>query len=162
MRFGSRWQRIQSYATIAAWYNAAILDDDEFTFEDVDETVKAAVLLGLIWSPQIALAIPAAAALSIPLAVVEGAALAGLGISYAIGGEEGAVSYIDYISNPEEIPFDPKKRDAFMQALEITTGLINPLGWVAGQTGQLAGEVILEFKDVVFKNRWLTGPRLPF
>lgn len=154
MRFGSRWQRVQSYATAAAWFNAAYLDDEEFTFEDVDETIYAAVMLGLIWSPQIALAIPAAAALSLPLAVVEGAALAGLGISYAIGGAEGAADYIDYISNPEEIPFDRAKREAFMQASEIMVATTNPVAWVAGQGAQMIGELIGEYKSEIFKNRW--------
>jgi len=156
---GTRWQRVQSYATIAAWYNAAILDDDEFTFEDVDETVKAGIWLGLIWSPQIAMAIPAAAALTMPLAVLEGAALGGLGVSYAIGGEEGAVSYIDYISNPHKIHKDPEKIEALMQAQRIVQGIITLGGSELARAGL---DIIGEYKEELFKNRWVTGPRLPF
>ena len=134
--FGSRWQRVQSYALIGAWYNAAYLDDEEFTFEDLDETVKAGIVLGLIWSPQIALAIPAAAALSTPLAVVEIAALAGLGVSFAIGGVEGAETYIDYISNPQDIIKSREKTKALIQATDITLSVINPLHIPTKMAGQ--------------------------
>jgi len=159
MRFGSRWQRIQSYATVAAWYNAAILDDDEFTFEDVDETVKAAIVLGLIWSPQIAMAIPAAAALSVPLAVVEGAALVGLGASFAIGGTQGAVDYIDYVSNPHKIHKDPEKVEALMQANRILQAGLTLGG---SEIAKIGVDLVWDYREELFKNRWLTGPRLPF
>jgi len=159
MSYGSRWQRLTSYSTIAAWYNAAILDDDEFTFEDVDETVKAAVLLGLIWSPQIAMTIPAAAALAMPLAVVEGAALVGLGASFAIGGTQGAVDYIDYVSNPHKIHQDPEKVEALMLAHRIVQGIITLGGSEAAKTTL---DVVWDYREELFKNRWLTGPDLSF
>lgn len=155
--FGTRWQRVQSYATIGAWYNAAYLDDEQFTFEDVDETLYAAAFLGLIWSPQIALGI----GLSVtPLNIVEAAALAGLGVSFAIGGPQGAADYIDYISNPQEIPFNQEKRSAFLQASDVTLSLVNPLHI---PQKKLAKWIVEDLPwGEVFKNRWLTGPALPF
>jgi len=155
--FGSRWQRVQSYATIGAWFNAAYLDDDEFTFEDLDETVKAGIMLGLIWSPQIAVAVGLSAT---PLNIVEGAALAGLGVSFAIGGVEGAETYIDYISNPEDIFKSPEKTEALLQASDIVLSVVNPLHIPTKMLSEwLVGE--LPWGEL-FKNRWLTGPVLPF
>jgi len=153
---GTRWQRVQSYATIGAWFNAAYLDDDEFTFEDVDETVKAALWLGLIWSPQIALGIGMSAT---PLNIIEGAALVGLGASFAIGGTQGAVDYIDYVSNPHKIHKDPEKVEALMQAHRIVQGIITLGG---SEVAKTTLDVIWDYREELFKNRWLTGPSLPF
>lgn len=160
MRFGSRWQRVQSYATIAAWYNAAILDDDEFTWRDTPETLYAAGILGLIWSPQIAMAIPAAAALSIPLTVVESAALAGLAVSFAIGGAEGAETYVDYITDPVDMVRDLGKQKTLIQASDIVLSVVNPLHI----PNKMLAEWIVE--DLpwgeVFRNRWANPVALPF
>jgi len=157
MFFGTRWQRVQSYATIGAWHNAAILDDDEFTLEDIPETAYAVGMLGLIWSPQIALAIGMSGT---PLNILEGAALIGLGASFAIGGSEGAGQYIDYITNPEDIHKSPKKIEALIQASDITLSVVNPLHI---PTKMLAEYIVKDLPwGMVFKNRWLTGPALPF
>jgi len=155
--FGTRWQRVQSYAVVGAWLNAAYLDDDEFTFEDIDETMYAAGMLGLIWSPQIALAIGISAT---PLNVIEGAALAGLAVSFVIGGVEGAETYVDYISDPVDMVQDPAKQETLIQASDIVLSVVNPLHIPQ----KMLAEWIIE--DLpwgeVFKNRWLTGPVLPW
>jgi len=155
--FGTRWQRIQSYAVVGAWLNAAYLDDDEFTFEDIDETMYAAGMLGLIWSPQIALAIGISAT---PLNVIEGAALAGLAVSFVIGGVEGAETYVDYITDPVDMVQDAAKQETLIQASDIVLSVVNPLHIPQ----KMLAEWIVE--DLpwgeVFKNRWVTGPVLPF
>jgi len=156
MRFGTRWQRVQSYATVGAWFNAAYLDDDQFTFEDVDETLFAGVWLGLIWSPQIALAIGVS---TTPLNIVEGAALAGLGVSFAIGGVEGAETYVDYITDPVDIIKNPEKAESLMQANRILQAGITLGGSEVARAGI---EVLGEYSEELFKNRYLTGPYLPF
>jgi len=156
MRFGTRWQRVQSYATVGAWFNAAYLDDDEFTFEDVDETLFAGVWLGLIWSPQIALAIGVS---TTPLNIVEGAALAGLGVSFAIGGVEGAETYVDYITDPVDIIKNPEKAESLIQANRILQAGITLGGSEVARAGI---EVLGDFSEELFKNRYLTGPYLPF
>jgi len=97
-----------------------------------------------------------------PLFALEAAIVVGGIASYAIGGKEGLFMYKDFITDPVDIVRDPKKRDAFIQASEITLGLLNPLGWLAGQAGEYVGEKIGEYKDDIFKNRFLTGPDLPF
>jgi len=157
MRFGSRWQRIQSYASLAAWSSVALYDDDKLTWRDTPETLILGMQLGLIWSPQIALAIGMSAT---PLNIVEGAVLTGAIASYAIGGIEGVETYVDYISSPQEILSDPKKRDAFLKASEFTLSLANPLHIPQ----KMLAEWIVE--DLpwgeVFRNRWVTGPVLPF
>jgi len=161
MKYGSRWQRLTSYSVVGAWLNAAYADDDEFTIEDIDETFYAAGMLGLIWSPQIALAVPALAAASGPLAVVEGAALVGLGASFVIGGYEGAETYVDYI-NPTNLPeliTDPGKQESLMQAHRIMQGVVT----LGGSELARAGVATLsDYKDEIFKNRFMTGPYLPF
>jgi len=161
MKYGSRWQRLTSYSVVGAWLNAAYADDNEFTIEDIDETVYAAGMLGLIWSPQIALAIPAVATAATPLAIVEGAALAGLAASFAIGGVEGAETYIDYVEpgNWPELITDPGKQESLMQAHRIMQGVVTLGGSEFARAGV---DILSDYKDEIFKNRWMTGPYLPF
>jgi hypothetical protein len=157
MRFGSRWQRVQSYTSLAAWSIAALHDDDELTWRDTPETLVLGMQLGLIWSPQIALAIGIS---STPLNVVEGAALAGLAVSFAIGGIEGAETYVDYITDPVDMVRDPGKQKTLIQASDIVLSVVNPLHIPQ----KMLAEWIVE--DLpwgeVLRNRWLTGPVLPF
>jgi len=155
MNLGTRWQRIQSYSSLAAWSALAYGDDDELTWGDTPETLILAMRLGLIWSPQIALAIPAAAALSTPLAVAEGAFVVGAVASYAIGGLEGVETYVDYISDPVDIVTDPGKRDALIQVVEIEMALLNPVAWAGGQLGEYAGRELAKHADMIVKNRWM-------
>jgi len=159
MTLSTQWQRARSYAIVGAWINEAYLDDKKFTLEDIDETLIAAAWLGAIWSPQLAVAFGIS---TTPLVVLEVAALTGLAASVAIGGVEGGAMYVDYISNPSEIITNPKKRDAFMQASEIVIGLSNPLAWVGGEVIQYGGRKIGEHKDEILRNRWVTGPYLPW
>jgi len=157
--FGTRWQRIQSYAALGAWTTLAIKDDDELNWKDFPETAILGMQLGLIWSPQIALAIGMSAT---PLNVVEGVFLVGLGASLAIGGLEGAETYIDYVSDPVDMITNPSKRAALTQAVEIEMALVNPAAWLGSWIGEQIGEALHPYRDVMFKNRFLTGPYLSF
>jgi len=157
MRFGSRWQRLTSYSALGAWYGIAILDDNEFNWKDAPETLMLGVQLGLIWSPQIAMAIPAAAALTGPLAVVEVAALTGLAASYAIGGAEGAETYVDYITDPVDIIKNPAKAESLMLANRFMQAGLTLGGSEVARAGI---EVIGSYSEELFKNRWLNP--LPF
>jgi len=156
LRFGSRWQRAQTYTSLAAWSALALADDDELTWEDTPETLYLGMRLGLIWSPQIALAVGMSAT---PLNIVEGAALAGLGISFAIGGLEGAETYVDYITDPVDMIQDPGKAESLMKAHRIMMAGLTLGGSEIASAGL---EVLGEFKEELFKNRWKTGPYLPF
>jgi len=156
-KFGTRWQRIQSYAVIGAWTNAAYLDDDEFTVEDAPETLYAAAMLGLIWSPQIAVAMGIS---STPLNIVEGAALAGLAVSFAIGGVEGAETYVDYVTDPVDMFENEEKRDTLGQATDIVLSVANPFHIPSKMAGKWLGEN-LPWGEL-FRSRWVTGPYLPF
>jgi len=161
MKFGTRWQRVTSLATIWAWKDKVYHDEDEkFTAEDIDETLYAVAYLGLIWSPQIALAIPAAAALGTPLAIVEGAVIAGAVASFAIGGLEGVETYVDYISDPVDIVTDPGKREALITASDVMLSLANPFHIPSKMAGEWLGEN-LPWGEL-FRTRWVTGPYLPF
>lgn len=156
-KFGSRWQRVQSYSVIGAWANAAWHDDNEFTFEDLDETFYAAGMLGLIWSPQIAIV----AGISVtPLNIVEAAALTGLVASYAIGGMEGAETYVDYITDPIDIVKNPEKLETLVQASDIALSVVNPLHIPQKKVSEWLVENVPW--EAVFKNRFVTGPYLPF
>lgn len=156
-KFGTRWQRIQSYGIVGAWTNAAYLDDNEFTVEDIDETLFAATMLGLIWSPQIAVAVGVS---TTPLNVVEGAALAGLAVSFAIGGVEGAETYVDYITDPVDMFNNEAKLESLVLAADIVTSVVNPLHIPQKMATKWAMEELPW--NVIFKNRWMTGPALPF
>ena len=155
MRFGSRWQRVQSYAALGAW-SAVAMDDDDLNWKDTPETLILAMQLGLIWSPQLALAIGMS---TTPLNIVEGAALAGLGVSYAIGGREGVETYVDYITNPVDIIKNPEKTESLMSANRIMQGVVTLGGSEIGRAGV---NIILDHSEEIFQNRWLTGPNLPF
>ena len=159
--FAIRAKLYRSIAVFGTWYTLAKMDDDKLTWKDAPETVALAAGLTWIWWDT-ALAITAVS--STPLVVVEAAVVGGLVASVAIGGVEGGEKYIDYINPlnyPEHVK-DPEKIEALVQASEITLGLINPLGWVAGQVGQAIGKELSTYRDEVLNNRWLTGPALPF
>lgn len=161
MNIGTRWQRATSIAAIWAWKDKVYHDEDEkFTVEDVDETLYAVAYLGLVWSPQIAMAIPSAAALATPLAVVEGAVIAGGVVSYAIGGLEGVETYVDYISDPVDVFTDPSKTESLLQASDIALSVVNPLHIPQKKVSEWLVENVPW--ESVFKNRYLTGPYLPF
>jgi len=155
----TRWQYYRSIAVFVEWQRLAWRDDRKLTAEDIDETLLALGLLGLIWAPQIIVGVSVS---TTPLLVIEAAIVTGAIASYAIGGVEGVETYVDFITDPVDIVKDPEKLDAFLQASEITLGIVNPVAWVGGQIGQYAGKKIAEYKKEIFRNRFLTGPYLPF
>jgi len=151
----TRWQRVTSMAAIWAWKDKVYHDaDKKFTAEDIDETAYVLLYLGAVWSPQIAVMIPALAGVSTPLAVVEGAFIAGGVASFAIGGLEGLETYVDFFDT--DIVTDSGKSAAVVQAADIALSVVNPLHiptkWAAENLpwGQ------------IFRNRFVTGPYLPF
>lgn len=151
-----QWQRARSYAIVGAWVNEAYLDDMEFTTEDIPETLLAAGWLGAIWSPQLSVALGIS---TTPLVVLEAAALTGLAASVAIGGVEGGAMYIDYITNPTEIFTKPEKTEVLLDAHRITMAVVTLGG---SELGRVGTNLILNFTDEIFKNRYRTGPYLTF
>ena len=158
MKFGTRWQRATSIAAVWAWKDKVYRDKDKkFTIEDLDETAYAALYLGMVWSPQIALVIPTAAAASGPLAVVESAFIVGAFASFAIGGLEGVETYVDFFDY--DMLTDPKKASAIEQATDITLSIVNPL--------HIPTKKLIEYGmenlpwNEIFRNRW-ANPTNPF
>jgi len=101
MWLGTRTQYYRSLAVVWLWYEKAYRDDQEFTVEDIPETLIAGGALAFIWSPQIGIAV----GLTNPVvATIEVVAVTGLVASYAIGGREGVENYIDFITEPTKIP----------------------------------------------------------
>ena len=157
MRFSTRWQRYRSTAVAWAWAETAYYDDHKFTVEDLDETLYAVAALGIIWSPQIAVGLGITAS---PLNILEGAVIAGAIASYGIGGSEGVKTYVDYITDPVGIFQEPDKTESFVRASDITLSLFNPLHIPQKKLATWIAED-LPWGEV-FKNRWRTGPYLPF
>ena len=80
------------------WIDEAIRDDDELTWEDLDETIILGLSLAFIWRGNVILA-------TIPgLPIVEGVVVTGAVASYAIGGTEGVGNYFDFITEPTKMP----------------------------------------------------------
>ena len=151
----------RSVHLFGVWYALAKMDDDEITWKDAPETVALAAGLTWIWWDT-ALAITAAS--TTPLVVVEAAVVTGLIASVAIGGVEGGEKYVEYINPlnyPEHIK-DPAKMEALMQASEIGLAIAAPHVWVGGKIVEYTGKEITKYKEEIFKNRFLTGPYLPF
>lgn len=92
----------------ASWelYQEAWLDDRDITLEDADEMAEYVLKIGVIWGPEIAMLM---AAPVWPLYGVYAIAGAGLVASYAIGGQEGAEEYMEYITTPSR--WGPTVRD---------------------------------------------------
>lgn len=134
--------------------NEAYLDDEKFTVEDLGETAWALGYLGLVWSPQIAVGMGLSTG---PLVVVEVALLAGLGASVAIGGVEGGVRYIDFFD--KDIVSDPEKVDSLVLANRIVQGIMT---FGVSEITRVGIDYLNEYKGELLKNRWTTGPYLPF
>jgi len=100
-----------------------------------------------------------AAVSTTPLVILEAAVVVGAVASIAIAGEEGLETYVDYISNPQEIPFDQGKTEALMQANRIAQAAITLGGSEIARAG---AELLMTYKNQIFRNRWMTGPVLPF
>jgi len=157
--FALRAKLYRSIVVFGTWYTLAKMDDDKLTWRDAPETLALAAGFTWIWWDT-ALAITAVS--STPLVVVEAAVVTGLVASVAIGGLEGGEKYIDYINPlnyPEHVK-DPEKIEALVQASDITMSLINPL-YIPQK--MLAEWIVEDLPwGEVFKNRWVTGPSLPF
>jgi len=150
---------ITTVSILWGMYQLAWRDDRKITIEDFPELATGTVALTWMWGPE---ALSIAAVSTTPLVIVEAAVVAGAIASVAIGGEEGLDTYVDYITDPVAIFTEPKKTETLMQAAEIVTAVFNPLGWVAGQVGTYLGETLYEYRDEIFRNRWVTGPVLPW
>ena len=88
----------RSLAMISWWWATAIADDDELTWEDLDETVLLALSLAFIWKGNVILG-------KVPgILPAEGIIVTGAVASYAIGGTEGVSNYMDFISEPTKMP----------------------------------------------------------
>jgi hypothetical protein len=161
MKMPSPWRvqakGIQSIAIVWGMYQFAWRDDRKITIEDFPELAAGMGRLSWLWIPEI-LSITAVS--TTPLVVLEAAIAVGAVASIAIAGEEGLDTYVDYITNPQEIVGDEGKRNAFLKAADITLSILNPIHIPV----KMLGEYIVE--DLpwgeLLKNRWLTGPALPF
>jgi len=147
---------ITSIAMIWSMYQLAWRDDEKITWEDFPLLAMGISGLGILWLPE---ALTIATASTTPLVILEAAVVIGAVASVAIGGEEGLNTYVDYITNPQEIPFDQGKTESFLQANRIAQGIIT-LG--ASEITRAGADLILEYKNEIFRNRWVTGPVLPF
>jgi len=94
-----------------------------------------------------------------PLYILEAAIVAGGIASYAIGGKEGLFTYKDFITDPIDIIRDPEKTSALLSAHRVLQA-ITTLG--GSELARAGIKVISGYKDELFKNRYLTGPYLPF
>jgi hypothetical protein len=94
-----------------------------------------------------------------PLYILEAAIVTGGIASYAIGGKEGLFTYKDFITDPIDIVRDPEKTSALMSANRVVQGIITLGG---SELVRFGVETISDFKDDIFKNRFSTGPALPF
>jgi len=159
--FALRAKLYRSIALAGTWYTLAIMDDDKLTWKDTPESLALAGGLTWIWWDT---ALATMAVSTTPLMVVEAAVVGGLVASVAIGGVEGGEKYVEYINPlnyPEHIK-DPAKMEALMQASEIGLAIAAPHVWVGGKIVEYTGKEITKYKEEIFKNRFLTGPYLPF
>jgi len=148
---------ITSIGILWTMYQVAWRDDEKITWEDFPELVGGTSSLGVLWIPEV-LAITAVSTL--PLVVLEAAIVVGAVASIAIAGEEGLETYVDYISNPQEILFDEEKRDAFVMAAGAIYAIANPLNIPSKMAGEWLGENLL-WGELV-RSRWVTGPVMPW
>jgi len=148
---------IASIGILWTMYQFAWRDDEKITVEDFPELAGGGASLGRLWLPEL---LTIAAVSTTPLVILEAAIVVGAVASIAIAGEEGLETYVDYISNPQEILFEEEKKDAWIQASDIALSVVNPLHIPQ----KMLAEWIVEDLPwkAVLKNRWVTGPFLPF
>lgn len=145
-----------SVAILWSMYQLAWRDDRKITIDDFPELAMGTGGLFLLWAPEI---LTIAGVSTTPVVVLEVAVVAGAVASYAIGGEEGLDTYVDYITDPVDIFQDPEKTESLLQAHRITQGIITLGGSEVARAG---AQFVLKYSDEIFKNRWLTGPYLSF
>jgi len=126
-------------ALVWGMYQLAWRDDEKITIEDIPELPISTT----------------------PLVVLEAAIVVGAVASVAIAGEEGLETYVDYINptNWKENVQDPKKVESLVQANRIVQAAMTLGGSEITRAG---AELLMTYKDEIFRNRWVTGPYLPF
>ena len=148
---------ITTIGMLWSMYQLAWRDDEKITWEDFPELAVGTGGIFLLWAPEV---LTIAAVSTTPLVILEAAVVTGAVASFAIGGEEGLNTYVDYITDPVDMVQDPGKRETLIQASDIVLSVVNPLHIPQ----KMLAEWIVE--DLpwgeLFKNRWLTGPVLPF
>jgi len=143
---------------------AELLDDEEGWEDNLKDTgaiLQFAGTLYVLWIPPVVQGAIAArvgillAPLAVPAAIVTSAIVVGGIVSYFVDPEEGLQNYKDFLTEPD-ILTDPRKREALGQAADIVLSLVNPLHiptkWAAENLPW----------NQIFRNRWVTGPYLPF
>jgi len=146
----------ESIALIWGMYQFAWRDDEKITIEDFPELTVGFGRLGWLWLPE---ALTIAAVSTTPIVILEAAVVTGAVASFAIGGEEGLNKYVDYITDPVDMLQDPEKIESLLQANRILQAGITLGGSELARAGI---EVLGDFSEELFKNRYLTGPALPF
>jgi len=148
---------ITTIGMLWSMYQLAWRDDEKITWEDFPELAVGTGGIFLLWAPEV---LTIAAVSTTPLVILEAAVVTGAVASFVIGGEEGLNTYVDYITDPVDMIQDPGKRAALISASDITLSLANPFHIPAKMAGEWLGEN-LPWEEL-FRNRWVTGPVLPF
>lgn len=148
---------IESLALLWGMYQLAWRDDEKITIEDIPELTIGMGRLTWLWAPEI---VTLASISTTPVVILEVAVVVGAVASIAIAGEEGLETYVDYITNPQDILFDEGKRDAFGMAADVTLSLANPFHIPTKMAGEWLGEN-LPWGEV-FRSRWVNPYGLPF
>ena len=143
-------------AMLWSMYQLVWRDDEKITWEDFPEIAMGSGGLFLLWAPE---ALTIAAVSTTPLVVLEAAVVIGAVASVAIAGEEGLNTYVDYITDPVDMIQDPEKAESLLLAHRIIQAGVTMGGSELARGG---ANLIMDFKDEIFKNRYLTGPYLPF
>lgn len=146
-----------------------LTDDDQTSAGEALENLGAIAQFSgtvyVLWVPPVFKASIAArvgvflAPVAVPAAVVTSAVIVGGVVSYAIDPEEGLKNYKEFITKPQKILSDPEKTESLMQAHRIMQAGITLGGSELARAGI---EVLGNFSEELFKNRYLTGPYLPF
>jgi len=147
---------ITTIGMLWSMYQLAWRDDEKITLEDFPVLAMGTGGIFLLWAPEV---LTIAAVSTTPLVILEAAVVTGAVASFAIGGEEGLNTYVDYITDPVDMFQDPGKAEALMQAHRIAMAGLTLGGSELTRAGV---EVLWEFREELFKNRWMTGPYLPF
>jgi len=144
---------ITTIGMLWSMYQLAWRDDEKITWEDYPELAMGTGGIFLLWAPEV---LTIAAVSTTPLVILEAAIVTGAVASFAIGGEEGLNTYVDYITDPVDIVQDPEKLEVFMQASEITQAIALPHVWLGGKIIEYGTQELWKYKDEIFRNRWVT------
>jgi len=149
---------IESLALVWGMYQLAWRDDEKITIEDIPELTIGMGRLTWLWAPEILTLAPIS---TTPLVILEAAVVVGAVASVAIAGEEGLETYVDYINptNWKENVQDPKKVESLVQANRVVQAAMS---FGVSEIAIAGGELLMNYKDEIFRSRWVTGPYLPF